>query len=190
MVDIELDGVKPKQAEEGGAAQQAAKPDNVPAVAAPETMPPKNPPADVQLPRDSCVTESGDRPPLFGRCISADANTYSDTGKRSRATENRTTASATKENRANAARAGTDKGSRAATACAGHGRVTAATSAGCRRTPPRRRLLTLRQRPSPHSNRCRHLSQRRRHLPPRRLLLPLRQPRGKWRPHLLPPTTP
>lgn len=51
VVDIGLDGVKPKQAEEGGAAQQAAKPDNVPAVAAPETMPPKNPPADVQLPK-------------------------------------------------------------------------------------------------------------------------------------------
>ncbi len=51
VVDIGLDGVKPKQAEEGGAAQQAAKPDNVPAVVAPETMPPKNPPADVQLPK-------------------------------------------------------------------------------------------------------------------------------------------
>ena len=139
VVDIGLDGVKPKQAEEGGAAQQAAKPDNVPAVVAPETMPPKNPPADVQLPR-SCVTESGIVRPPFGRCISTDANTYSDTGKRSRATENRTTASATKENRANAARAGTGKGSRAAAACAGHGRVTQpqapATAAHAAATPP------------------------------------------------------
>jgi tetratricopeptide (TPR) repeat protein len=51
VVDVGLDGAKPKQAEEGGAAQQAAKPDNAPTVAAPETIPPKNPPADLQLPK-------------------------------------------------------------------------------------------------------------------------------------------
>ena len=64
VVDIGLDGVKPKQAEEGGAAQQAAKPDNVPAVVAPETMPPKNPPADVQLPKIPASPKAKSSAPL------------------------------------------------------------------------------------------------------------------------------
>jgi len=51
VVDIGLDGVKPKQAEEGGVAKQAAKSDNAPAVSAPETMSPKDPPADMHLPK-------------------------------------------------------------------------------------------------------------------------------------------
>ena len=51
VVDVGLDGAKPKQAEEGGAAQQAAKSDKAPAVAAPATISPKNPPADLQLPK-------------------------------------------------------------------------------------------------------------------------------------------
>ena len=125
VVDIGLDGAKPKQAEEGGAAQQAAKPDNAPAVAAPETMPPKNPPADLQLPKIPASPKAESSAPPSAAASPPTPIPTVTPAKEAEQPKIQTGISATEQNRANAARAGTDKGGRAATACAGHGRVPA-----------------------------------------------------------------
>ncbi|HUL88547.1 MAG TPA: tetratricopeptide repeat protein [Pseudolabrys sp.] len=57
VVDIGVDGAKPKQSGEGGAAKQTAKSDSAPAVSPPETMPPKNSPADM-LPKISASSKT------------------------------------------------------------------------------------------------------------------------------------
>jgi len=64
VVDIGLDGAKPKQTEEGGAAKQAPKSDGAPAVSPPETMPPKDSSADM-LPKISASpkTDQAAAPP-------------------------------------------------------------------------------------------------------------------------------